>query len=265
MPPADGSLSAPGQGPVRSTLSRLRRSFDAAPLPVKVLIVIACCIVCVPFAAFGILAGLIFAPYAVWTGRRDGWATASAGLWGLVLVTTQVHGAPHGHALIALPVIAALLAHARAGPVVRALPHSHLGDLAGLLPGIAAFRLVGKGHSLSASPGLAPHCGGSRLAPGQGLAGQPSEPQLQQVRSGGPGAAWPGQAVRPRARTAGAANGLVRRAWPASQRPGARPGAGGATRGRARGHQGDGVRADRPHRAWPEQPPPRSARRTTTR
>ena len=33
MPPADGSLSAPGRGPARSVLSRLRRSYDAAPPP----------------------------------------------------------------------------------------------------------------------------------------------------------------------------------------------------------------------------------------
>ena len=51
MPPADGSLSAPGQGPVRSVLGRLRRSYDAAPLPVKALILILCCVLCVPFAA----------------------------------------------------------------------------------------------------------------------------------------------------------------------------------------------------------------------
>src|SRR5262247_1436983 len=85
MPPTDGSLSAPGQGPVRSAISRLRRSYAAAPLPVKVLILIACCLFCVPFAGFLILALLVFAPYAVWSGRRDFWDTASVTLWGLVL------------------------------------------------------------------------------------------------------------------------------------------------------------------------------------
>jgi len=107
MPPADGSLSAPGQGPVRGVLSRLRRSYDAAPLPVKALILIAGIVVCVPFAAVLILGMLAFAPYAVWTGRRDGFATASAALWGMFLVATQAHGvgAPH-YALLALPVAA---------------------------------------------------------------------------------------------------------------------------------------------------------------
>ena len=232
MPPADGSLSAPGQGPVRSALSRLRRSFDAAPPPVKVLIVIACCIVCVPFAAFGILAGLIFAPYAVWTGRRDGWATASAGLWGLVLVATQVHGASAQHyALLALPVIAALLAHAGAlGRWFAPCRTVTWVILLALLPGIAAFRLVGKGHSLF-GPALAwlltAVVLGWRLAKAWQDSRQSA--QLQQVRSGGPGAgiAWTGgQATRQN--RAGAANGLAG-AGPGqpAQRPGARPGAGG--------------------------------------
>jgi len=94
---------------VRSVLSRLRHSYDAAPLPVKALILIACCALCVPFAGIALLGMLVFAPYAVWTGRRDGWATVSVALWGLVLVATQAHGAaaPH-YALLVLPVVAFL-------------------------------------------------------------------------------------------------------------------------------------------------------------
>ena len=232
MPPADGSLSAPGQGPVRSALSRLRRSFDAAPPPVKILIVIACCIVCVPFAAFGILAGLIFAPYAVWTGRRDGWATASVGLWGLILVTTQVHGDSAQHyALIALPVIAALLAHAGAlGRWFAPCRTVAWVLLLALLPGIAAFRLIGKGHSLF-GPALAWLLAAVVLGWRLAKAWQDSRQsaQLQQVRGGGPGAgiAWTGgQATRQN--RAGAANGLAGAGQgQAAQRPGARPGAGG--------------------------------------
>src|SRR5215813_9943606 len=115
MPPTDGSLSAPGQGPVRSAMSRLRGSYAMAPLPVKVLILIACCLFSVPFAGFLILALLIFAPYAVWTGRRHIWATVSVTLWGIVLVATQARGSSFPHyALLALPVVAALAAHAGA-------------------------------------------------------------------------------------------------------------------------------------------------------
>src|SRR5713226_8556674 len=142
MPPADGSLSAPGQGPVRSALDRLRDSYQAAPWPFKVLIVVA--------APITVLAMLAFAPYAVWTSRRGGWATASAAMWGIVLVATQAHGQPLPHyALLALPVIAALAAHAGALGR-RYVPCRTVAWvlLLALLPGIAAFRVVGNGHSL---------------------------------------------------------------------------------------------------------------------
>jgi SpoVK/Ycf46/Vps4 family AAA+-type ATPase len=213
MPPADGSLSAPGQGPVRSALGRLRRSFDAAPFPVRILIVVACCIICVPFAAFGILAGLIFAPYAVWTGRRDGWATASVGLWGLVLVATQVHGDSGQHyALLALPVIAALVAHAGAlGRWFAPCRTVAWVLLLALVPGIAAFRLVGKGHSLF-GPALAWMLAAVVLGWRLAKAWQDSRQstQLQQVRGGGPGAgvAWNGGQGARQNRT-GPVNGLA--------------------------------------------------------
>ncbi|HEX2318496.1 MAG TPA: AAA family ATPase [Streptosporangiaceae bacterium] len=232
MPPADGSLSAPGQGPVRSTLGRLRRSFDAAPLPIKILIVIACCIICVPFAAFGILAGLIFAPYAVWTGRRDGWATASVGLWGLVLVATQVHGDSLQHySLLALPVIAALVAHAGAlGRWFAPCRTVAWVLLLALLPGIAAFRLIGKGQSLF-GPALAWMLAAVVLGWRLAKAWQDSRQnaQMQQIRGGGPGAgvAWKdGQTTRQnRARPA---NGLAGGgSGQAGQRPGSRPTPGG--------------------------------------
>ena len=70
MPPTDGSLTAPGQGPVRSALSRLRRSYDAAPLPVRALIVIAGIVLCVPFAAIVMVALLAFAGLGSLVGVR---------------------------------------------------------------------------------------------------------------------------------------------------------------------------------------------------
>jgi SpoVK/Ycf46/Vps4 family AAA+-type ATPase len=231
MPPADGSLSAPGQGPVRSALSRLRRSYDAAPLAVKILIVVACCVVCVPFAAFGILAGLIFAPYAVWTARRDGWATASVTIWGLVLVTTQVHGDSAQHyALLALPVIAALVAHA--GALGRWFAPCRTVTwvlVLALLPGIAAFRLVGKGHSLF-GPALAWLLAAVVLGWRLAKAWQDSRQsaQLQQVRGGGPGAgtAWTGGQTGRANR--GPASGLAGHGpGQPGQRPAPRPAAGG--------------------------------------
>lgn len=236
MPPTDGSLSAPGQGPVRSVLSRLRRSYDAAPLPVKALILIVGCLVCVPIAAIVILGMLVFAPYAVWVGRRDGWATASAGLWGIVLVATQARGEPLPHyALLVLPVVAALVAHAGAlGRWFAPCRTVAWVLLLALLPGIAAFRLVGKGQSLI-GPALAWLLAavvlGWRLAKAWQDIRQSG--QLQQVRGSGPGAglAWsPGQPSRPN-RT-GTANGLAGQgpAGPGGQagpRPGQRSAGGG--------------------------------------
>ncbi len=244
MPPADGSLSAPGQGPVRSVLSRLRRSYDAAPLAVKILIVVACCVVCVPFAAFGILAGLIFAPYAVWTARRDGWATASVTIWGLVLVATQVHGDSAQHyALLALPVLAALVAHAGAlGRWFAPCRTVAWVLVLALLPGIAAFRLVGKGHSLF-GPALAWLLAAVVLGWRLAKAWQDSRQstQLQQVRGGGPGAgiAWTGGQTGRASR--GPANGL---AGPGPGQPGQRPGARPTAAGRpAAGPEGTRVMA----------------------
>src|SRR5260370_21500218 len=114
MPPTDGSLSAPGQGPVRSVLSRLRHSYDAAPLPVKALILIVSCVFFLPLM-------LGFAPYAVWAGRRGGLATAAVALWGRLLVATQARAAaaPH-YARRVLPVGTGSLAPAAAPGPARA-------------------------------------------------------------------------------------------------------------------------------------------------
>jgi SpoVK/Ycf46/Vps4 family AAA+-type ATPase len=135
---------------VRSAISRLRHSYAAAPLPVRALILIACCLFCVPFAGLLILALLVLAPYAVWTGRRDVWATVSVTLWGIVLVATQARGSPLPHyTLFALPVVTALAAHAGAlGRWFAPCRTIAWVLLLALLPGIGAFRLVGKGHSL---------------------------------------------------------------------------------------------------------------------
>src|SRR6266851_1628860 len=231
MPPTDGSLSAPGQGPVRSVLSRLRHSYDAAPLPVKALILITCCVVCVPFAGIVLLGMLIVAPYAVWTGRRDGWATVSVTLWGLVLVASQAHGAAAPrYALLALPVVAGLIAHA--GALGRWFTPCRTVTwvlLLALVPGVAAFRLVGKGHSLF-GPALAWLLAAVVLGWRLAKAWQDSRQggQLQQVRSGVPGlpvTSAPDQASLPnRTGPASAQAGGAPSGQP-GQRPGPRPGA----------------------------------------
>jgi SpoVK/Ycf46/Vps4 family AAA+-type ATPase len=203
MPPTDGSLSAPGQGPVRSVLSRLRHSYGVAPLPVKALILVACCALCVPFIGVVLLGLLVFAPYAVWTGRRDGWSTASVTLWGLVLVSTQAHGAPAPrYALLALPLVAGLIAHA--GALGRwSAPCRTVAWvlLLALLPGIAAYRLVGNGHSLF-GPALAWLLAAVVLGWRLAKAWQDSRQstQMEELSGGVPGlpvTSPPGQASRP--------------------------------------------------------------------
>src|SRR6266700_3447980 len=249
MPPADGSLSAPGQGPVRSALIRLRDSYDAAPLPVKALILVACGVLCLPFTAIVVLALLAFAPYAVWAGRREWWATASVGMWGIALVATQAHGDSLAHyALLVLPVLTALVAHAGAlGRWFAPCRTVAWVLLLALLPGIAAFRIVGKGHSLI-GPALAWLLAAVVLGWRLAKAWQDSRQrgQLQQVRGGGPAVpvAWPDAA------DAAWTYGRPRRSGSArAGRPAASGGQAGRPAGGDRGRRpGDGCRAERPCR-----------------
>jgi len=66
-------------------LSRIRRTYHDAPLPLKILIVVVCCVVGFPVA-------LALAPYAIISGSRSPWATVSVMLWGVALVSGLAHG-----------------------------------------------------------------------------------------------------------------------------------------------------------------------------
>src|SRR5260370_6194090 len=108
----DGSLSASGRGPGRDRFERLRRGYEAAPLPVRLVIVVVCCVVGFPVA-------LIFAPYAVISGRRSMWATGSVTVVCVALVSGYAHGnhvtdPASRHLLLLLPVATAFVAHAGA-------------------------------------------------------------------------------------------------------------------------------------------------------
>jgi len=86
----------PGRRAAQDGLNRLRESFSAASLPVKIMIGVALCFA-VPVAAIVIELGIVFhwayafvlaiyASYAVWTGRRTVLASLSVALTGVAIV-----------------------------------------------------------------------------------------------------------------------------------------------------------------------------------
>src|SRR5258708_4870827 len=188
MPPTDGSMSASGRGPVRDRLDRLRQTYGAAPLPLKLLIVVVCCVV-------GCAIAIIFFRYASISGSRALWATASVTIVGVALVSglPQPGAAAPRYSLFVLPVVTAFAAHAGAlgrwyvpGRTVAWIL------LLALLPGIGLFRLLDSGTSFI-GPGLAWLVAfvvlGSRLAKAWRDSKQSGQPQP--ARGGGPmGPPW---------------------------------------------------------------------------
>jgi SpoVK/Ycf46/Vps4 family AAA+-type ATPase len=178
-------MSASGRGPVRDRLDRFRRTYDAAPPPVKLLIVVVCCVVGFPIA-------IVLSPYAVISGSRSIWATASVTIVGVALVSGFAQVAHEAQAprytLFVLPIAAAFAAHA--GALGRWYVPSRTVAwilLLALLPGIELFRLLHSGTSFI-GPGLAWLVAfvvlGWRLAKAWQDSKQSGRPQ--QVRGGGP-------------------------------------------------------------------------------
>src|SRR5262249_20179690 len=142
MQPADGSLTAPGRGPGRSPLDRIRRTYSEAPLALKIVIVAVCCIVGFPVA-------VVMAPYAIFSGSRSIWATASIVIVGFLIVASQAHGdlIPRS-TLYLLPIMAAVIAHL--GALGRwYAPCRTVGWvlLVALLPGVELFQHLHSGTS----------------------------------------------------------------------------------------------------------------------
>jgi SpoVK/Ycf46/Vps4 family AAA+-type ATPase len=182
MPPTNGSVSAPGRGPVRDKLDRFRRTYDAAPLPLKLLLVVVCCVIGFPIA-------IVFTPYAIIAGSRSLWATGSVTIVGLALVSGLAHNvatAPK-YTLSVLPIVMAFAASA--GTLGRwYVPCRTVAWtlLLALLPGIELSRLLHSGSFIG--PGLAWLVAfvvlGWRLAKAWQDSKQAGRPQ--QVRGGGP-------------------------------------------------------------------------------
>jgi SpoVK/Ycf46/Vps4 family AAA+-type ATPase len=218
MPQALGSSSPAGRGPVRDVVGRFRRSYEALPWPLKILVVAVCCIVLFPVA-------IVLAPYAIISGNRSIWATGTITIVGIALTSGLAHGdtAPR-YTLLLLPVVVAFIAPAGAlGRWYAPCRTVAWVILLALLPGIALFRLLDDGKSFI-GPGLAWLLAavvlGWRLA--KAMQDSRQGDRAQQVRGGGPitpGGLAPGGGFR--AGLAGPAGGYP--GAQGAQRPGMRP------------------------------------------
>ena len=112
------SLSLPGWRIVQGTASRIRNGFSAAPLLVKLLMLVA--LVFLAPTGLGILlpfvlaAALIYAPFALSAGHRGIVASLAVAVWGLALVVGLSGGyTPWLALLILLPFAVVAAAHTR--------------------------------------------------------------------------------------------------------------------------------------------------------
>jgi SpoVK/Ycf46/Vps4 family AAA+-type ATPase len=241
-------MSAPGRGPGGGALDRLRRTYNNAPLALKIVIVAVCCVVAPVVLTVAVLLAPFFAPYAIFSGNRSAWATASVAVVGLYLVGLQAHGVGGPKLiLVALPIVTAVVAHL--GALGRwYAPGRTVGWvlLLALFPGTELFRLYHSGTSYI-GPGLAWMLAaivlGWRLA--KAWQNNRQEANQQQLRGRGPipqpGGWVPGQLPR-------------RPGQPGPPVPGSRPprpSAGGRTAGDQDGRLTAGARAGRPVPAGP--------------
>lgn len=148
MPPSDVSVpAAPGQGPVRGGLDRLREVYDGAPIPLKALILLFCSVLV-------IVASPLLAPYAIVTASRSIWATASVAVAGLIAVGLWGPADAGPRIAFVVPVLIAAFA-AHAGVLGRwAAPCRTVGWvlLLALVPGMLCYQLIGGGQSIADGP-----------------------------------------------------------------------------------------------------------------
>jgi len=102
----------PGGAAAAGWLGRIRRIAAAAPLPVKIAVIVLVVVFAAPLVSVGLLVALGYAPYALWTGRRSVLASACVALWGVAAVAALAIGAAEPrYLLLLLPVAAVAAAH----------------------------------------------------------------------------------------------------------------------------------------------------------
>ncbi len=114
----DRSLSLLGWRTVQDGAARIRRMIFAAPLPVKILIVMAAIFFSPVVLSILLVASLAYAPFAVSAGRRSVLASLSVAVWGLLVITLIARGDGNPNfpiiALALLPFATVAAAHAGA-------------------------------------------------------------------------------------------------------------------------------------------------------
>src|ERR1035441_648494 len=114
----DRSLSLPGRRTVRDGVAFIRRVFRTAPLPLRILIIAAIVFFGSALLPVLIAAGLVYAPFAVWAGRRNVIASLSVAVWGLLVIFLVARGDGNPQLpltmLVILPFAVVAVAHAGA-------------------------------------------------------------------------------------------------------------------------------------------------------
>jgi SpoVK/Ycf46/Vps4 family AAA+-type ATPase len=135
--------SLPGHQAVRGWVTRSRQLAADAPVPVKVLVIALVCVFAPALVGIALLAALLYAPYALWTGDRSWLASISVALWGIAVTAAEAKGAAGPrYLLMLLPAIVAVVARVGLLGRMQVPCRTAAWVLIWSLPiGIAAFRL----------------------------------------------------------------------------------------------------------------------------